>query len=138
VFEPEEQIEALDAASCARLLASTQFGRLAVVADGRPRIIVLNHAVIGSDVVFRTAPGAFLVGATEGGAALDAVYEVDSAFPVGRSGWSVIAAGQLVRDRDEARIAAARARVAPWANGDRDVVLRLDVAELTGRRVGPL
>ncbi len=138
MFEPEEQIESLDAASCARLLASTQFGRLAVVADGKPKIIVLNHAVVGQDVLFRTSPDAFLVGATEGEATVDAVYEVDSAFPVGRSGWSVIAAGQVVRERDEKRIVAALSRVGPWANGDRDIVLCLTVDQLTGRRVGPL
>lgn len=138
MFEPEEQIEELDAASCARLLGSTRFGRLAVVIDGRPHLVVLNHTVSGSTVLFRTAADAVLIVLTEDGATADAVFEVDSAFPAGRSGWSVIAAGRLARETVPAQIELALSRISPWTDGDRDVVLRLDVEELTGRRVGPL
>jgi len=141
VFEPEEQIEALDEAACRRLLVSTRFGRLAVVRDGAPRLVVLNHTTTGDQrelhVLFRTTPDAMLVELTEAGP-VPAEYEVDSAFPVGRAGWSVIATGRLSREDDEGRIATALAQVEPWALGARDVVLRLDVEGLTGRQVGPL
>lgn len=132
----EALLEPLDADACARLLAATQLGRIAVVEAGRPRIIVLNHTVDSSAVLFRTQDDAFLAGLTRGGVAVPAVYEVDSAFPPGRSGWSVIASGRLVHESDPRRIALARAGIAAWAEGDRDLVLRLDVDELTGRRVG--
>jgi nitroimidazol reductase NimA-like FMN-containing flavoprotein (pyridoxamine 5'-phosphate oxidase superfamily) len=131
-------LEDLDAAACLRLLAATVFGRLAVVEDGKPVIIVLNHLVDGRDIVFRTAQDALLSRLTKGDRAVHAAFEVDTAFPVGRSGSSVIATGLLVREQDPQRLAAARARISAWADGERDTVLRLRVEQLTGRHVGPL
>jgi nitroimidazol reductase NimA-like FMN-containing flavoprotein (pyridoxamine 5'-phosphate oxidase superfamily) len=135
--ESDELIEPIDETSCKRLIASTRFGRLAVVVEGRPRIVVLNHAVIGGDVMLRTAPDSLLARLTAE-RPVDVVYEVDSAFPVARSGWSVIATGRLDRERDATRVAAARAAITAWVHGDRDTVFRLDVERFTGRRVGPL
>jgi hypothetical protein len=48
----------------------------------------------------------------------------------------VIATGVLVRESDPRRIARARAEIEAWAEGERDLVLRLDIDELTGRRAG--
>jgi nitroimidazol reductase NimA-like FMN-containing flavoprotein (pyridoxamine 5'-phosphate oxidase superfamily) len=135
--EPEDLLETLDAAACARLLPATDYGRLAVVRSGRPKIIVLNHLVDGGDLLFRTRHDALLAELTKG-RAVHATFEVDSAFTPGRSGWSVIAAGLLTREADPKKVTAARERISAWAEGDRDVVLRLDVEELTGRRVGRL
>ncbi|MBK7624320.1 MAG: pyridoxamine 5'-phosphate oxidase family protein [Kineosporiaceae bacterium] len=142
VFEPDEQIETLDPAACSRLLAATQVGRLALVAEGKPKIIVLNHLVYREGVFFRTAPDAWLVRhltdeVPGGGPGLEVVYEVDSASAAGRSGWSVIATGRLHREDDAELVALAHRKLEAWAHGDRDVVLRLHVDELTGRRVGP-
>lgn len=134
---PEELLETLDEAACTRLLAATEFGRLAVVEAGRPRIVVLNHVVDDAAVLFRTRDDAMLAQLTAGGAAVHAAYEVDSAFPVGRQGWSVIAAGLLHRESDARRIARARETIVAWAEGERDLVLRLEIDELTGRRAGP-
>jgi hypothetical protein len=131
-------LEDLDAEACLRLLAATVFGRLAVVDGGRPVIIVLNHLVDGRDVIFRTTQDALLSRLTEDDRAVHAAFEVDSAFPVGRSGSSVIATGLLVREKDAKRLAAARSRITAWADGERDTVLRLKVDQLTGRHVGPL
>jgi uncharacterized protein len=134
--DTEELLEHVDAAACARLLAATTFGRLAVVDEGKPVIIVLNHAVEGPDVLFRTGEAALIARLTAGGHAVAAVYEVDSAFPVGESGWSVIAAGHLGRESDPAICASAQSRISAWAHGDREVVLRLRVEKLTGLHVG--
>jgi nitroimidazol reductase NimA-like FMN-containing flavoprotein (pyridoxamine 5'-phosphate oxidase superfamily) len=138
VPDRDDLLATLDAEACARLLAATQFGRLAVVEAGRPKIIVLNHVVDHGHVLFRTREDALLAQLTSDGVAVHAAYEVDSAFPVGRSGWSVIAAGTLVRESDARRVALARNTIVAWAEGERDLVLRLDVDELTGRRAGDL
>lgn len=134
---PEELMETLDSAACSRLIGATEFGRLAVVEDGRPKLIVLNHVLDHGDLLFRTREDSLLAQLTGGGVAVHAVYEVDSAFPAGRAGWSVIAAGLLVRESDARRVALARATVPAWAQGERDLVLRLTPEALTGRRVGP-
>jgi nitroimidazol reductase NimA-like FMN-containing flavoprotein (pyridoxamine 5'-phosphate oxidase superfamily) len=134
---PGAPLEALDTEACVRLLSATVFGRLAVVQDGKPVIIVLNHLADGHDLVFRTTPDALISRLTEG-RAVHAAYEVDSAFPVGRSGSSVIATGLLARESDPKRLAAARAHITAWADGERDTILRLRVEHLSGRHVGTL
>jgi nitroimidazol reductase NimA-like FMN-containing flavoprotein (pyridoxamine 5'-phosphate oxidase superfamily) len=133
-----DSLTELDAAACQRLLEAARFGRLAIVDSGKPVIVVLNHATDDGCVIFRTADGTRLARLTQGGHALHAVFEVDSAFPVGQSGWSVLATGVLVREADPRRCALAAERIATWADGDRNVVLRLEVQETTGRRVGAL
>jgi uncharacterized protein len=127
----------IEPAGCRQLLAAASVGRLAVVDQGRPALVVLNHAVDGDDVLFRTAEGSMLARLTHH-EPVPAVFEVDSAFPPGRSGWSVIAKGNLLRESHPARWARARAKIATWAAGERDVVLRLEVGEVTGRHVGGL
>lgn len=131
-------LEDLDVEACRRLLAATVFGCLAVVDDGKPVIIVLNHLVDGRDIIFRTTDDALLSRLTDDDRAVHAAFEVDTAFPAGRSGSSVIATGLLAREKDAKRLAAARTRISAWADGERDTVLRMTVQHLTGRHVGPL
>jgi uncharacterized protein len=133
-----ELLEPVDTASCLRLVAATDVGRMAVVVDGRPRIVVLNHVLDDGDLLFRTRDDAMLARLTADGVAVHAVYEVDSAFPVMRSGWSVVVTGLLTRETDPARTARARERIEAWAHGDRDTVLRLGLDQVDGRRVGTL
>jgi uncharacterized protein len=134
--EWSHDLQEIDAASCRRLLASVRFGRVAVVDGERPVIVVLNHAVDGDDVLFRTCEDSRLARLTRYGE-VPAVFEVDTAFPVEHSGWSVIATGGLLREGHPARWSRARAKIRTWAVGERDVVLRLRITELTGRRIGP-
>lgn len=134
----DELLEPVDRAAALRLLAATDVGRIAVVVEGRPRIVVLNHLLDGEHVLLRTRADAMLADLTDDGHAVHACYEVDSAFSPGRSGWSVIATGLLHRETDAARVEKARTKLDAWAHGERDTVLRLDVDELTGVRVGPL
>jgi uncharacterized protein len=134
----DELLEPIPPEHCRDLLGAVQFGRLATVDQGRPRMLVLNHVVEGGDLYFRTRPDARLAELTEGNVVVHAVYEVDSAFPAGQSGWSVMATGHLKREYDETHAARLRSQLTAWARGDRDLVLHLEVHELTGRRVGPL
>jgi uncharacterized protein len=133
-----ELMEAIDAEGCARLLAAVETGRLAFVAEGLPRIIVLNYLAQGHDLLFRTRQDAAIAELTADGTPVPAQFEVDSAFPSAESGWSVIATGTLVQETDPKQVAAALSKIRAWAQGDRETVLRLRVSELTGRRVGSL
>jgi nitroimidazol reductase NimA-like FMN-containing flavoprotein (pyridoxamine 5'-phosphate oxidase superfamily) len=135
--EPVTMLDEIDPAECASLLAATRYGRIAVVAEGRPAIVVLNHLLIGGQVMFRV-PGESRLARLTDGYVVHASYEVDSAFPVGRSGWSVIVEGALERERDPELVTAAREQIGAWAGGIRDTVLHLRIDTLTGRRVGRL
>ncbi|MGN6301256.1 MAG: pyridoxamine 5'-phosphate oxidase family protein [Angustibacter sp.] len=122
---------AMDAEHCRYLLASVRVARVAFVDDGRPRIVVMNHRADGEDVLLRTDVHARLVALTADGASVPVELEVDSVSSAGRSGWSVIASGSLVRDdtTPESHLPL------PWRSGATDVVLRLRVEQIRGLQV---
>jgi hypothetical protein len=132
-----EQLREIEPERCRRLLEAVDYGRLATVDAGEPLLVVLNHVVDAGDVYLRTRWDSRLARLTEGGRSPRAVYEVDSAFPAGGIGWSVQAKGRLTREHGAARAEAIRSRLTAWAQGERDVVLHLQIDELTGRSVGP-
>jgi hypothetical protein len=117
---------------CRNLLASTRVCRLAFVAEGRPQIVVLNHAVDGADVVFQTSPETRLAGLTADGSAVPVTIEVDSASGAMHSGWSIVASGRLSRTTaaDVAR------QPSPWRNDAVGVLLRMTVEQIHGQVVG--
>jgi nitroimidazol reductase NimA-like FMN-containing flavoprotein (pyridoxamine 5'-phosphate oxidase superfamily) len=132
-----ELLRPIESWRCLQLLEAVSFGRLATVDAGRAILVVVNHIVDAGDIYIRTRPDARLARLTEGGRVVHAAYEVDSSFPTGRSGWSVIATGWLSREHGASRAARVRSLLTPWAQGERDVVLHLEIRELTGRAVGP-
>jgi nitroimidazol reductase NimA-like FMN-containing flavoprotein (pyridoxamine 5'-phosphate oxidase superfamily) len=132
-----EQLREIEAARCRHLLEAVPYGRLATMDAGEPLLVVVNHLVDAGDIYIRTRQDSRLARLTEGGRSARAVYEVDSAFPAGGIAWSVMAKGRLTREHGETRAAALRSRLTAWAQGERDVVLHLQVDELTGRSVGP-
>jgi nitroimidazol reductase NimA-like FMN-containing flavoprotein (pyridoxamine 5'-phosphate oxidase superfamily) len=138
-FRPgRERLRTIERDDCARLLISVRYGRLATVDGERPLLVVLNHLVERGNIYFRTRTDARLARLTEGGRVPQAVFEVDSARSEDQSGWSVMATGLLHREYGETRSAQLRSRLEPWAEGVRDLILCLEVQELTGRRVGDL
>jgi nitroimidazol reductase NimA-like FMN-containing flavoprotein (pyridoxamine 5'-phosphate oxidase superfamily) len=134
--ENPELLREIEPSRCLSLLEAVSYGRLATVDAGEPLLVVVNHLVEGGDIYIRTRPDARLARLTEGGRAAHAVFEVDSAYPAARTAWSVMARGLLTREHGEKRSAALRSRLTAWARGERDVVLHLQVQELTGRAVG--
>ena len=131
-----ELLREIEPSRCLALLEAVPYGRLATVDAGEPLLVVVNHVVADGDIYVRTRSDARLARLTEGGRVAQAIFEVDSAFAAGQSGWSVMARGQLIREHGEKRSAALRSRLTAWAQGDRDVVLHLQVRQLTGRSVG--
>ena len=100
--------------------------------DG-PTILPLNYTVIDGAVLFRTAPDA--VPATAVGAHV--AFEVDHIDEALSQGWSVLIRGfaRAVTDPDAVRRLTELAYSGPWAGGERDVWVRLEPAEITGRRI---
>jgi nitroimidazol reductase NimA-like FMN-containing flavoprotein (pyridoxamine 5'-phosphate oxidase superfamily) len=134
--ENPEKLREIEPSRCLALLEAVSYGRLATVDGGEPVLVVVNHLVDRGDVYLRTRPDARLARLTEGGRVARAVFQVDSAFPAGQSAWSVMARGLLTREHGEKRSTALRSRLTAWAQGERDVVLHLQVEQLTGRAVG--
>jgi nitroimidazol reductase NimA-like FMN-containing flavoprotein (pyridoxamine 5'-phosphate oxidase superfamily) len=131
-----ELLREIEPSRCLQLMQAVRYGRMATIDGGEPLLVVVNHLVDRGDIYVRTRPESRLARLTEGGRVARAVFEADSAFPAGESGWSVMAKGWLTREYGEKRATALRSRLTAWAQGERDVVLHLEVQELTGRSVG--
>ncbi|MFL6023719.1 MAG: pyridoxamine 5'-phosphate oxidase family protein [Marmoricola sp.] len=125
----------LSPGECRARLADQQVGRAAIVAPDGPHIIPVNYALVDESVVIRTSP--FTLLATHGQDAVVA-FEVDHFDQVTRTGWSVLVRGRTEPVFDSAEIAHIRQiwDPVPWADGSRNLYLRLTVATMSGRRVG--
>ena len=55
--QPPAELESLSETECLRRLTSHDFGRLAIIVDGRPVIFPVNYAVCNRVIAIRTAPG---------------------------------------------------------------------------------
>lgn len=129
------ELRELGYAECRAMLVRQRAGRVAVTTPDGPHIIPLNYSVVDESIVFRTTP--FSILATYGRNAKLA-FEVDYFDDEHRLGWSVVARGRadVVSDPDElSRIRKVCAPL-PWADGARNLYIRLDWKELSGRAVG--
>jgi nitroimidazol reductase NimA-like FMN-containing flavoprotein (pyridoxamine 5'-phosphate oxidase superfamily) len=120
---------------CVRMLRAGVAGRVALTTPTGPHIVPVNYTIIDDATVLRTTPYSIL--GTYGRGTMLA-FEIDHFDVEHRHGWSVVARGraQLVDDAAELeeinRVWPAR----PWARGQRNLVLRIPWAEVSGRRLG--
>jgi nitroimidazol reductase NimA-like FMN-containing flavoprotein (pyridoxamine 5'-phosphate oxidase superfamily) len=129
-------VEVIPTDGCLALLATEEIGRLGVVVGGQPHVVPVNYALDGDAVVFRSADGTKLDGASRS----SVVFEVDHFDRDTRSGWSVIVHGraeEVTSLSDPALVSrVARLDVQPWADFPKDHVVRIVPRSITGRRVG--
>lgn len=129
-------VEELSRDDCLRLLASTNFGRLAVtLADRTPVIRPVNYIFDerSQSIVFRSAAGSKLTILMR---AKKAAFEVDRINELERIGWSVIIAGvteEIVNRSEIERLAALG--LENWAPGTKDFWFRIRAFTVSGRRI---
>jgi nitroimidazol reductase NimA-like FMN-containing flavoprotein (pyridoxamine 5'-phosphate oxidase superfamily) len=118
---------------CAALLAQNHFGRVAVNDDDGPIVLPVNYVLDGDGIVFRSAEG------TKVHAALHeapASFEIDAIDERTRTGWSVVVRGHLAEITDAGELARVRGLpLRPFVGGDRERFVRLEVREVSGRRI---
>jgi len=121
-------------AQCRERIARGGVGRIVWCARGEPQIQPVNYAVVDDDIVFRTAP---YTGLGMRVAGQRVAFEVDEIDHDAQSGWSVVvqAEARAVHDPDEIR-RLRRSGPQPWAEGQRNLVIRLRPQRMTGRVVG--
>lgn len=127
------ELQVLDVGECRRLIAPGGVGRVVFVADRGPVALPANFRCLDDDVVYRTEGRSSLV-PPDGGD--EASFEVDHLDDALTEGWSVLLTGtrRLVTDPDEAS-RVWTSGVTPWADGDRDTLVRIAVREVSGRRI---
>jgi nitroimidazol reductase NimA-like FMN-containing flavoprotein (pyridoxamine 5'-phosphate oxidase superfamily) len=129
------EVRELSYAECRALLIREQTGRVAVATPDGPHIVPLNYSVVDESIIFRTTPFSML--ATYGRNA-QLAFEVDRFREPNRVGWSVVARGRadVVLDPEELSHIRKIWPPDPWADGPRNLHLRLTWKQLTGRSLG--
>lgn len=125
----------IPADECLRLLTihRPRLGRLAFLSGGRPLVFPMNYVAVGRLIYFRTAPGSKLMAALR---AEQVAFEIDDVDDVWEEGWSVLAIGRMREVIDDEELGELRQLpLRPWAGGDRSHYLRLDIAEVSGRKI---
>ena len=118
---------------CWRLLGSAEIARIAWHGPHGVTVVPVNYTIAEGALWFRTNPYSAL--ARECGGAHVAV-EVDSLDPGSRSGWSVVIRGVAeLFEAQETPEPLAELRI--WPAGVRNVFIRLEPAEVSGRKLLP-
>ena len=121
-------------AECDELLRHHSVGRIGFVVDGWPVVLPVNYTLDGADIVLRTDAHSRLAAETRWRAPV--VLEVDAPEATFKSGWSVLAHGLAEEVRDPAEVARLRSLpLEPWAQGVREHWIRIQVLQVTGRRL---
>lgn len=131
-------IEELDENQCLALIAPGGIGRIAYTGRFGPAVLPVNYRMHDGAVVFRTAEHSPLdedlrTGVTN--ADYQVAFEIDNIDPAARRGWSVLVQGPA--HHLTAEEAGRAGDIESWAPGDRELLIRITPARVTGRRVGP-
>ena len=120
---------------CVRLLQAGVMGRVALTTPGGPQIVPVNYAAVEESILVATSPYSAL--GTYGPHQLVA-FEVDHFDYENHTGWSVVVQGRAEVVTDPAELRRLRAIWAPrpWADGARNLHLRIPWTELSGRSLG--
>jgi uncharacterized protein len=125
---------------CARLLKAGVAGRVAIAAPDGPHILPVNYAVDvtadGDEAILVRTTAYSLIGTYGRGAPL--CFEVDQFDHELKRGWSVVIRGRasFVDDHEDLARIARSWEPRPWAEGQRNLVVRIPWTEVTGRQLG--
>ncbi len=117
-------------AECLEALATRPVGRVAYCEARGPVVIPVNFTLDGDDVLFRIASWTSLASGLRGAAS----FQVDDIEEFNQSGWSVLLRGEVSYiDHDGG--ADTDNRPTPWADGRRELLVRITPWSITGRRL---
>lgn len=129
----ERTLRTLSPAECFDLLEPGGIGRVGFTSANGIIMLPVNFAVMGKTIIFRTAPDTLL--AVYANAAVS--FEADRLDEELREGWSVLVQGHSHRITDEREVKRLEdaTHLQPWADGARDVYVRIVPTQISGRRI---
>ena len=127
-------IEELAREECLRLLQEESYvGRVAFIAGGRPMVLPVNYLARGDGIVFCTGEGTKLSALRDGA---HVAFEIDASRPLYGTGWSVVARGTAREVTDHAELdLLRRGPLVSWASPSPEHWIRIDIEEISGRRL---
>jgi transcriptional regulator with XRE-family HTH domain len=127
---PHPVLESLTREECEARLRAGGVGRVVFTAERGPVALPMNFRLVGGRVVFRTDVGA----ANTVSAASTVGFEVDRIDEAMSEGWSVLVSGRAHRVEDTYELKRiSSAGVEPWAGGELEDYVAIDIDELSGR-----
>ncbi|GAA0922301.1 pyridoxamine 5'-phosphate oxidase family protein [Pseudonocardia zijingensis] len=132
-MQSSAELAELERADCLRLLTAERVGRVVFSEAALPAALPVNYVLDGEEVVFRTARGGRLATMVPGKVV---AFEVDDFDLATRTGWSVLGVGEAYQVCDPERLTElAESGPELWVPQRRDVVVRLPLQVLSGRRI---
>jgi uncharacterized protein len=128
----DDNLEVLSGDDCRALLESETIGRVGLSLEALPAIFPVNYSMIDGGIVFRTGEGAKLRAALSHTVV---AFEVDHADPDREEGWSVLVVGVAEPVDDREKTLTFQAIPPPWAEGDRQHLVRIRPEMISGRRI---
>lgn len=112
---------------CRRLLAEAVVGRVSWVSPTRGiQVLPVNYELDGDRVLFRVSSRSVLA---ELAAPTEVAFEVDDLDADTATGWSVLGQGR------SAAFDGGTPDTSPWAPGDRETAIAIDLRTVSGRSV---
>ena len=125
------RVEDLAEGECLELLGTKQVGRVAYNDPDGPVMLPVNYVVQDGMVLFRVAPYSQLADRLRDGAAS---FQVDQVDEEARTGWSVLVRGHATRAKNW-ELPDRGSRPTPWAEGNRNLHVRLSPHHISGVRL---
>ena len=128
-------LRALSPAECFGLLELGGIGRVGFASADGIMILPVNFALTRKTIIFRTAPDTLLALYAHG----QVTFEVDLLDQTLRAGWSVLVHGHAHKVADERGVKRLEdlTHLEPWADGARDVYIRIAPTRISGRCIEP-
>jgi hypothetical protein len=128
------QLDELSRQQCLEILERHSVGRIALCTTMGPRIVPVNYTLHDGGIVFRTTPYSEL---GTYGRDHEVAFEVDEIDADQCLGCSTVVRGhaEMVEEYDEVRDIRDHDDPAVWAEGRRDMYMRLPLRDVSGRKV---
>jgi uncharacterized protein len=117
---------------CFELLAERVVGRVAYGDHDGPVVLPVNYVLDKETVLFRTSPSSPMAAHVRNG---NVAFQVDEVNEDTASGWSVLLRGTATFENPTSTVATDPPRPGPWAEGSRNLVVRISPHLVTGRRL---
>lgn len=131
----EGTFAALEPEDCRALLRTQEIGRVGWTSPSAGMLVLpVNYVVREDRIVFRTSRASVLADLAEG---REVVFQIDDIDVETGNGWSVLARGESSAPTRAPELAALvqDGRPEPWAPGERDLLITIDIREISGRVV---
>ena len=136
-FDGRSDLEEMTRGECLERLATARVGRIGLSVGALPCILPVVFVLFEDGIFFRSAAGTKLTAATS-----EAVvaFEADDHLADGSAGWSVLVVGTCGHTTDVRLVTDVEEQLGPaWSPARQaDHIVRIDVAQVTGRKFGEL